>query len=99
MSVYPIYLVLGNDGTIGAYAREDALLVDLAMNKKAGFPARWVFKLNEHMITVTYEPTNDYAQFCVPLENLCDLHKRHALPRPSVMVCAECEKKQKAAGA
>jgi hypothetical protein len=27
------------------------------------------------------------------LENLCPTHIREALPRPSAMVCAECEKK------
>jgi len=33
------------------------------------------------------------------LENLCPTHMREALPRPTSQVCAECEKKQKAAGA
>jgi len=33
------------------------------------------------------------------LENLCPTHMREALPRPTSMVCAECEKKQKVVGA
>jgi hypothetical protein len=79
MSVYPIYLVLGNDGIIGAYAREDLLLIDLRLNEMAGQAARQVFKLNPETLTVTYEPDPKYAEFINP--------------------CAECEKKQKAAGA
>lgn len=35
----------------------------------------------------------------VKLENLCDFHKREVLPEPTAEFCAECEKKQKAAGA
>jgi len=94
MSVYPLFLVLGSDGTIGAYAREDILLIDLAQNKRACEPARQVFKLNEHLMTVTYELTTEYAEFTVPLENLCDFHKRRALPAPSVSVCQQCQKEK-----
>lgn len=32
----------------------------------------------------------------VKLENLCDFHKREALPEPTAKVCAECQKKQRA---
>jgi hypothetical protein len=72
MSVCPIYLVLGNDGTIGAYAREDVLLIDLARNKPAGQSPRQVFKLNERSLAVTYEPDPKYAYFinpCAECEN------------------------------
>lgn len=92
MSVYPLFLVLGSDGTIGAYAREDLLQIDLATNKMAKEPARGVFKLNEHQMTVTYDPIHDYDEFVVPMENLCPQHMKAALPAPTASTCAECKK-------
>src|ERR1043165_756621 len=99
MSVYPLYLVLGSDGTIGAYATESLLQIDLMQNKRAGEPARQVFKLSDKTFTVTYDQAREYAEFILPIENLCDHHKREALPAPTAEVCAECEKNQKASGA
>lgn len=96
MSVFPEYLVLGSDGKIGAYAREDILKADLAMNYVDGHPARGVFKL-EQTINVSYAPTQEYAEWVEPVENLCPRHKREALPRPSSSVCPECKKEQNAA--
>jgi hypothetical protein len=91
MSVYPLFLVLGSDGTVGAYAREDILQIHLAENKRLGEPARQVFKLNEHLMTVTYEPTAAYAEFLVPLENLCETCRAKALPESTVNLCPGCE--------
>lgn len=98
MNVYPLYLVLGSDGTIGAYAREDLLTIDLATHKMAGEPARQVFKLDEGSMAVTYDPTNEYAEFVVSIENLCPRHLREALPKPTQSTCSECKKEQKANG-
>jgi hypothetical protein len=95
MSVYPLFLILGSDGTIGAYAREDLLRIDLVQNKRAGEPARQVYKLVPHQMTVTYEPTQEFAEFIVPLQDLCKRHQAAAVTalfpgRPEVATCGEC---------
>lgn len=93
MSVYPLYLVLGSDGTIGAYAREDILKIDLAANSHDGKPARAVYKLAPDSLTVSYERIHDYAEWTVPLENLCVKHLYGALT-PEFHThekCDECE--------
>lgn len=74
MSVYPLYLVLGNNGTIGAYAREDIVRIDLVQNKKAGHTACQVYKLNEHQMTVTYEPAREFAELTEPPWKFCTRH-------------------------
>lgn len=51
----PRYLVLGSDGNLGGYQREDVLLCDLAMNKRDGSPAVAVYKINDGFRTI-YEP-------------------------------------------
>lgn len=95
MSVYPLYLVLGSDGTIGAYAREDILLIDLVQNKRAGDPARQVYKLDEHQMTVTYRPAPEYGEFIVAYQDLCQTHQAAAAiamfpGRAEVAMCADC---------
>ena len=67
MSVYPLFLVLGRDGSIGAYAREDILRIDLAQNLKAGEPARQVYALDESSMTVTYRPAPEYNELTVEI--------------------------------
>ena len=62
MSVYPIFLVLGSDGTIGAYAREDILKDDLVQNLRIGKPARAVYKLAQTM-NVSYERDHSYDEW------------------------------------
>lgn len=98
MSVYPIYLVLGRDGTIGAYAREDILRIDLAQNLKAGEPARQVYELDQHQMTVTYRPAPRFDAFTIAYENLCPRHRAEALPKPTAQVCIQCAAEQKAKG-
>lgn len=92
MSVYPLYLVLGSDGTIGAYAREDVLKINLAENFKAGEPARAVWALNQHLITVTYERTNQFDEWVEPLDHFCGRHLRAALvpASPPMGICPAC---------
>jgi hypothetical protein len=91
MSVYPIYLVLGSDGIQYAYADETLLKISLTEYLKDGDPARQVYKLvdAQRSLVVSYEPAPEYAEFCVPLENLCARHTKEALR----------QKQQKAAGA
>lgn len=98
MSVYPLFLVLGGDGTIGAYAREDILQIDLVQNKRAGDPARQVYKLDEHQMTVTYKSAPEYGEFIEPVENLCPRHRLEALPAPTAQVCVQCAAEQRAKG-
>lgn len=100
MSVYPLFLVLGSDGTIGAYADENILLIDLVQNSRAGAPARQVFKLNEYMMTMTYGPAPEYVEFLEPLENLCLVHLQEALSLPPtrVALCVACERLKKEGG-
>jgi hypothetical protein len=95
MSVYPLYLVLGSDGTIGAYAREDILRIDLAQNKNAGHPARQVYRLDEHRMTVTYKPALEFGEFIVAYQDLCQTHQAAAAlamfpGRAEVPACASC---------
>lgn len=93
MSVYPLYLVLGSDGTIGAYAREDILKIHLAANSHDGKPARAVYKLVPDSLTVSYERVHDYAEWTVPLENLCVKHLYGSL-QPEFHthdICDECQ--------
>ena len=93
MNIYPLFLVLDKDGKIHAYAREDILKVDLAQNAKAGDPARAVFRLVPDSLTVSYERIHDYAEWTVPLENLCRRHLSGALQPEfhTANICAECE--------
>jgi len=74
LSVYPLFLVLGDDGTIGAYADETIVRIDLEQNKKAGHPACQVYKLNQHMLTVTYEPAREFAEQTEPPWKYCTRH-------------------------
>lgn len=98
MSVYPLYLVLGSDGTIGAYAREDILRIDLAQNLKAGQPARQVYELEQYSMTVTYRPAPQFNEFTVALQDLCQTHQRAATlaifpGRADIAGCAECRRR------
>ena len=74
MSVYPLFLVLGSDGTIGAYADETIVRIDLEQNRQAGHPACQVYKLNQHMMTVTYEPAREFAEMTEPPWKFCARH-------------------------
>ena len=66
MSVYPIYLVLGNDGTIGAYAREDVLLGHLRLRWQEGDPARQVWRYDDsERLLVTYRPAPEYLKYTI----------------------------------
>ena len=103
MSVYPLFLVLGSDGTIGAYAREDIVRIDLVQNKNAGQPARQVYRLNEHQMTVTYEPAREFGELIVPLQDLCQTHQAAAITamfpgRAEVAMCVACPTSQAAQG-
>lgn len=103
MSVYPLYLVLGSDGTIGAYAREDILRIDLAQNLRAGQPARQVYELEQYSMTVTYRPAPQFNEFTVALQDLCLAHQAKAVTaifpgRVDVTTCAECQPQGAAAG-
>lgn len=91
MSVFPEFLVLGSDGTIGAYAREDIMRIALAENFRAGAPARGVFQLDPTALNVIYSPTDEYAQWTEPLENLCPRHTKMALPAPTRSTCIKCD--------
>lgn len=53
----PRYLVLGQDGNLGGYQREDILLCDLATNKRDGDPAVQVYEINDGFRTI-YQPVS-----------------------------------------
>lgn len=96
MSVFPLYLVLGSDGTIGAYAREDILRIDLAQNLKAGQPARQVYELEQYSMSVTYRPAPQFNEFTVALQDLCQAHQAQAMVamfpgRPETALCGNCQ--------
>jgi len=99
MSVYPIYLVLGSDGALGAYATEMLLRIDLKQNAEKGEHPLQVYKLNEHMLTVTYEPAREFAEWTEPPWKLCTRHAGEAInalfpfgdQRKGKGVCSQCQ--------
>lgn len=96
MSVYPLFLILGSDGTIGGYAREDIMRIDLALHMRDGQPARQVYKLDQQAMFVTYVPTTEFSEMTVPLLDLCQRHQLNAIitmtpKRPEAGACADAE--------
>jgi hypothetical protein len=88
----PNYLVETSDGNLFGYVRDDLLRIDLALHRRDDDRAKRVLKLNG-TLPITYLPTDEFGEFtAIPLQNFCDRHKRQRLPRPTVFMCADCEK-------